>query len=270
MPEGAAGGPAVLYRTTVHPHRIKWDHEVTVVAIDLREVELRLVAGTQEPVSPGVPAERRPGLVPQADQADLVAVFNGGFLTRHGQLGMKVDGDTFLPPRPDACTVAIYGDGAVRVAPWTLLQATEKAISAYRQTPPCLVSGGALHPAIDDSVRPRLWSAAENGDTEIRRSALGVSASGRALFYGLGEWVTARELAEAMQAAGAVDAAQLDINWSYTKFLFFGRPSPGAPLEVVSTLIPKIKHTRKGHVGTPAERDFFYLKRRARGAAPRQ
>jgi hypothetical protein len=138
----------------------------------------------------------------------------------------------------------------------------------YRQTPPCLVSGGVLHPSIDDSVRPRIWSAAENGDVEIRRSALGVDASGRVLFYGLGEWVTARELAESMKAAGAVHAAQLDINWSYTKFLFFGRPSPGAELQVVSTLIPEIKHTRTGYVGKAAERDFFYLKRRAPLARP--
>jgi hypothetical protein len=81
------------------------------------------------------------------------------------------------------------------------------------------------------------------------------------LFYGLGEWVTVKALADAMRAVGAVNAAQLDINWSYTRFLFFGRPSPGEPLEVTSTLIPKIKHTRQGYVSNPSERDFFYLRR---------
>jgi hypothetical protein len=267
LPEGARGGPAVLVRTTAHPDTIKPHIYVAIVAIDLASVELRLVAGTIEPESKAVPPERRPGLVPAADQADLIAVFNGGFMVRHGHYGMMLDGDTFVSPRPDACTVALLRDGGLRIRTWTEIAPQAKALSAFRQTPPCLIEQGALHPQIDPDPRPRRWGAAESGDVEIRRSALGLDASGRVLFYGLGEWVTAKAIADAMKAAGAVDAAELDINWSYTRFLFFGRPSPKEPLQVVSTLIPKTKHAREGYVKTPSERDFFYLKR-AGGPAP--
>jgi hypothetical protein len=266
MPEGARGGPPVMVRTTLHPHSIKRHAYVAVVAVDLRRVDLRLVAGTLEPESKAVPPERRPGLVPAADQADLIAVFNGGFMARHGRYGMMLDGDTFVPPRPDACTVALYRDGGLRVRTWTELSATAATMSGFRQTPPCILEQGVLHPELDPDPRPRQWGAAENGETEIRRSALGLDASGQVLFYGLGEWVTVKALADAMKAAGAADAAELDINWSYTKFLLFGRPAPGEPPEVVSTLVPKTKHTRRGYVTAPAERDFFYLKRGGRGA----
>ena len=64
-------------------------------------------------------------------------------------------------------------------------------------------------------------------------------ASGRTLFYGMGEWMSARGLAESMKAAGAENAAEIDINWSYTRFLFFGHPAPGDPLQVTSALVPK-------------------------------
>ncbi|MCC6551912.1 MAG: phosphodiester glycosidase family protein [Polyangiaceae bacterium] len=269
MPEAAAAqspGDAVpaMLRTTLHPDRIKPHVYVAIVAVDLRRIDLRLVAGTLEPESTAVPSERRPGLVPAGDQPGLIAVFNGGFMARHGHYGMMLDGDTFVPPRPDACTVAFYRDGPLRIRTWTELAPTTAAMTmtAFRQTPPCLVEQGVLHPKLDPDPRPRKWGAAENGDTDIRRSALGLDATGQVLFYGLGEWVTAKMLADAMSAAGAASAAQLDINWSYTRFLFFGRPSPAEPLQVTSTLIPKIKHTKAGYVTNPSERDFFYLKRR--------
>lgn len=268
LPEGARGGPAVLVRTTAHPDTIKPHIYVAILAIDLSRVELRLVAGSIEPESKAVPPERRPGLVPAADQADLIAVFNGGFMVRHGQYGVMINSDTFVPPRPDACTVALARDGGVRIRTWTEIAPQVETLTAFRQTPPCLIEQGALHPQIDPDPRPRKWGAAENGDVEIRRSALGLDASGKVLFYGLGEWVTAKALADAMKAAGAVDAAELDINWSYTRFLFFGRPSPEAPLQVVSTLIPKTKHSLEGYVKKPSERDFFYLKRAAGSAPP--
>lgn len=257
MPEGAP----ILYRTTVHPHPSKWQVYAAIVAIDLRRAELRLVAGTLEPKSKTVPDERRPGLVPAEDQADLIAVLNGGFMSRHGGYGMKIGADVFLPPREDACTVALLADGGIRVGTWSALKGGEGSMTAYRQMPPCLIEQGAMHPTLLADPSTHKWGVSEQGEIEVRRSALGLDPSGRTLFYGVGEWITAKDLAAAMAAAGAVSAAEADINWSYTRFLFFGRPA-GGPLQVVSTLIPKMKYTLEGYVTKPAERDFFYLKRR--------
>jgi hypothetical protein len=174
---------------------------------------------------------------------------------------MMVDGDTFLAPRPDSCTVAIQKDRSIRIRTFTELTASLPDAFAYRQTPPCIIERGVFHPELGSEAKPRKWGAAEDGKTEIRRSALGIDASGSILLYGLGEDTTVKVLAEAMKAAGAEDAAQLDINWSYTRFLLYARPSKSAPPEITSTLIPKIKHTKKGYVTSPSERDFFYLTR---------
>ena len=233
-----------------------------IVAIDRRRVDLRYVAGTDEPRSVSVAKEHRPGLVPAADQADLLAVFNGGFMAKHGGWGVRVGADTFLPPKDEACTVAFVNDGSLQIRTWTTLAPAASSLVAFRQTPPCLLEQGAIHPLLESDPKTKRWGSSETGELTIRRSALGLDASGKTLFYGLGEWITARRLAEAMRAAGAVDAAELDINWSYTRFLLYGPPKPGEAPEVTATLVPKIKHPTKGYVVKPSDRDFFYLARR--------
>jgi hypothetical protein len=233
------------------------------VAIDLTRVALRAVAGTRQPLSSTVPPEHRPGLVPQQDLADLVAVMNGGFMTRHGGWGMMVGGEVIAPPKDDGCTVALLADGSVRIATYAKLGVAPEALTAYRQTPPCLVEQGAVNDALLGGEKPRAWGMSETGGVTIRRSALGVAGGGRTLLYGLGESVTPRQMAEAMRAAGAVSAAELDVNWSYTRFFLYGPgPTPDSPPEVTATLIPKLKHARGEYVKKPAERDFFYLVRR--------
>lgn len=260
-----AGG--VLFQSMVHPDSTKPHIDVALVAVDLRRVDLRLVAGTREPLSKTVPADRRPGLVPAADQARLLAVFNGGFMARHGGWGMMIGGEVFLPPREDGCTVALLDDGGVRIRTFSELGDAKAHMVAYRQTPPCLVERRAIYPALLGGAKPRRWGMSESGGIDIRRSAIGLADGGRTLLYGLGEWVTPRALAESMSAAGAVDAAELDVNWSFTRFILYGEPStPGDPPEVKGTLVPKIKYAADEYVHKPAERDFFYL---ARKPAPR-
>ncbi len=261
-PGAPAGSSAALYRSTVHPEPIKPFVYVAVVAIDLARVALTLVAGTDEPLAEQVPAERRGALVPTDQQAGLIAVFNGGFKARHGGYGMRLGPDLFVAPRADACAVGIEPGGGVLVAPWSAIAEREAALFAWRQTPPCLLDRGELHPDLEAEARTRRWGSAEGGDLEVRRSALGLAEGGRTLLYGLGEWTTAKALATAMKAAGAVSAAELDINWSYTFFLLFGHPAPGDPLQVTSALVPKTKFTPRRFVEKPAARDFFYLSRR--------
>jgi hypothetical protein len=266
VPAGV-GEPALLYRTTVHPDAVKRHVVVTVVAIDLQRVALRLVAGTLEPTSDSVPKEHRPGIVAPADLPELIAVLNGGFMTHHGGWGMGVGAETLAPPKPEGCTVALH-DGAVEVRTWSNLPSSHASpgatpLTSFRQTPPCLVERGDLQAALLGPEKPRAWGLSETGSVDIRRSALGVSQDGRTLFYGLGEEITPRALAGAMKAAGAFDAAELDVNWSYTRFLVYAPPtSPGAIPEVRATLIPKIKHAPRQYVAKPSERDFFYLVRR--------
>jgi len=256
---GAPASPMV--RTTVHPDRGNGHVYVAIVAVDLERVSVRLVAGTLEPLSETVPRERRPGLVPAADQTRLLAVFNGGFMVHHGQWGMSLGADTFLPLKPEGCSVVI-SDRAVEIRTHAALTTPPDERLAVRQTPPCLVERGAVNRALMGGEKPRAWGMSETGGIEIRRSALGTTADGRTLLYGLGESVTPREMAQSMRAAGAVDAAELDVNWSYTRFLFYAPAPDGREPQVTSTLIPKIKHGPGLYVRKASERDFFYLVRR--------
>ncbi|MCB9578260.1 MAG: phosphodiester glycosidase family protein [Polyangiaceae bacterium] len=248
--------PPLMLETTVHPHPFKKDVYAVVVAVDLRRVELALVAGTHEPESKAVPREERAGLVPEDRQADLLAVFNGGFKARHGGYGMMVDQQVYVPAKDDACTIALYQDGSVRIR--TFDQLAQADIRAYRQTPPCMVVDGELNEMLS-GWSARKWGMSIEGKDDIRRTALGVDESGQVLLFGIGEWIRPKELALAMQLAGAKNVAELDINWSYTRFLFFGHPEPNAPLQVTATLIPKLEHSKRGYVHKASYRDFFYL-----------
>jgi hypothetical protein len=149
----------------------------------------------------------------------------------------------------------------VHVATWARLAARDAELDAWRQAPPCLLENGTPNPLA--ARQPRKYATSIEGRLDVRRSALGVDAGGRVLFYALGEEIEPAALGVAMASAGAAGAAQLDINWSYTRFLLYGRPSPGAPPEVTATLLPKIQHSRLGYVQKPSARDFFYLAHRS-------
>ncbi len=250
-----------MVRTVVHPHAFKKFVYVAIVAIDLERVGVKLVAGTQEPESKSVPRDQRSGLVPAAEQSRLLAVFNGGFKARHGGYGMAVGSQVFIPPKKDhSCTVALY-DRRVRIGRFSELD--HAGLAAWRQTPPCLARQGQPSADLDNAWKRRRWGMNAKGKQDIRRSAVGTRDGGRVLLYGLGEWVTPRGLSRAMLAAGAEDVAELDINWSYTRFILFGASADAGPPRVSGTLIPEIKHRPGEYVSRPSTRDFFYLVQRA-------
>ncbi len=248
-----------MVKTIVHPHAFKRFLYVAVVAMDLSRLRVRLVAGTHEPESKTVPADHRPGLVPAGDQPRLLAVFNGGFKQKHGGFGMRVGDDEFAPPKPGACTFVLGKDDAARIGPWESVQGAAADAASWRQTPPCLLEAGQPNPDLKNEYKSRKWGMSAEGKTDIRRSAVGVDATGRILYFGLGEWLTAAELARAMQVAGARDAAELDINWSYTRFLMYSPGADAAALEPSSTLIADVKHARGEYTTKASARDFYYV-----------
>jgi hypothetical protein len=254
----AAEPPNLLFKTNVHPHKVSRFVVVTVVAIDLTRASVHLVAGTEDPVAPDVPKEQRSGLVPNDHQPALLAVFNGGYQTGHGRWGVKIDSRTFVPPRENGCTLALYRDGSARIRTWPALQSSEGEMAAFRQTPPCLVEEGQLHPDLD-AGRERAWGGRVPNIKTRNRSAVGVDRSGRILFFGFGDEAGPALLGEGMRYAGAVSAAQLDINYYWTRFLLFGKKAD--KLQVTSTLAPQMQHEATGYVARAASRDFFYVRR---------
>ena len=250
--------PSPFATTIIHPHKIKPFVIAAVVAIDLSRASLGLVAGVEEPLSDDVPRERRTGLVPKDQIATLLAAMNGGFKRRHGQHGLKIGADLFVPPKDDSCTIALTSSGALRIGTWSRLAANEADFAFYRQGPPCLVEDGSKNEETAGQWTVKKWGASETGDRDIRRSVLALSKDGETLYFGIGDWINPETLADAMVAVGVEAAVQLDINYSFTRFVLYGRGTDGEPV-ASSPLLPKLKFSTTEYWKEPSFRDFFFL-----------
>jgi hypothetical protein len=246
---------AIFAVTKIHPHPASRFIEVTVVAIDLTAASVQFMPGTEDLGGTKVPFAA--GFVPAQERSRLRAVFNGGFQPRHGRWGMKLGETTVVPPREDGCTLALYADGAIRLASWPKLAAAAgPELRAFRQTPPCLLEEGAVHPDLL-AGRDKAWKGQTPGIVTRRRSAVGLSESGFVLYFAIGIEAPPRLLAEALRAVGARSAAELDINWNWTRFLVYERDGTGKP-RVKASLAPG-EYGKNTYLERASERDFFYV-----------
>jgi hypothetical protein len=242
--------------TTVHPDPVKGFVEVAIVALDTSLLELELVAGTDEPENPSIGKDKRPGIVAPPHLPRLVIATNGGYKARHGRHGMRVGGDVFVPAKAESCTIARLADDRIHVGSWAKVANSEATLKWFRQGPACLIEGGVLHPDLAHEYGRKKWGAAEDGKKDIRRSAYALGPGG-ALYFAIGEWTTADLLAAGLRAAGVTDAVQMDINWSFTRFVLYERPGP-EPV-ATSPILEKLKFGPREYWQKASERDFFYL-----------
>ena len=250
----------LLFKTLVHPDVNRSWADLFVVAVSLDATLLHACAGKGEPkADPGTPAVTRTGRVAPDDLPLLLAAFNGGFMAEHGHYGMRVDGVNLLKPRPKSCTIIGYTNDSVQIATWDTVDGTESRMRWFRQTPACMYENNVMHVGLRQP-ETRLWGATLDGDTVIRRSAIGLDESRRVLFVGISNNTTARALAEGMHHAGAVDVAQLDVNWSYPKFLLYRQDEKGDL--VAQAPVDGFEFNPGEYVSKSAYRDFFYLTRK--------
>jgi hypothetical protein len=259
-----AGSP-ILFKTLIHPDRDRPWAEVFVVAVDLRQAELHLVAGSVEPIATVAESRKidRPAVIPKEHHEALLAAFNGGFKMEHGRWGMRVGDHTLIEAHKYGCTVALHKrtgheGGELEIAPWSDVESREKDLLWWRQTPPCMYRAGKRHGGLWDPDA-RGWGAALEGDTVIRRSAIGLDDKRTTLFVSVTNHTSAQALANAMHHAGAVDVAQLDVNWSFPKFVTFPKSDSGQREPV--SLFEGFKIEEGEYIREPARRDFFYLTR---------
>jgi hypothetical protein len=251
-----------MYKTLLHPDKNRSWAEVFVVAVDLRRAELFAVAGHHEPKTFEKDAQKykRRAAIPPEHHEELLGAFNGGFMTEHGYYGMKVDGVMLVKPRESACTITTYDDGQIEIATWKAIADKEPSMSWYRQAPGCMYERGKMHVglAAPDS---RAWGATLDGETVIRRSAVGINEARDVLYVGISNHTTAKAIAEGMHHAGAADVAQLDVNWSYPKFVLF-EPGEAGPERKAVPLAPGFEFSEDEYIRKRAIRDFFYILRK--------
>ena len=258
-----AGEPPRMYKTLLHPDKNRSWAEVFVVAIDLKQVLLYPVLGTQEPQpdSDEARAYQRDGKIPTDRQTTLLAAFNGGFMTEHGGYGMKLDGVTIAKPKPRACAIAYYKDDSLRIGSWSELAGAEADMLWFRQTPECMWEHDKLHAGLQAGAGLKKWGSTVDGETVIRRSAIGLNADRSVLYVAITNHTSARVLADGLHHAGASDVAQLDVNWSYPKFVTFEPIGHTQVLHPVA-LAPGFEFSDDEYLRKKEKRDFFYILRK--------
>ncbi len=251
-----------LLKTFVHPDGNRSWSVVAVVAVDLSAVELHAVPGRYEPERKTKEAKAydKRAVVPDEHRERLIAAFNGGYKSTHGDYGMKVDGVVFQPARALCCVVARLEDGSYLIRDWDAVKEQEPQMQWWRQTPICMYDEGAPHPAL--AMKKLGWGASSvSGTTVIRRSAIGLDQDKKVLFIGIGDAVTGHAMGTAMHHAGAHFVAQLDVNFSFPKFLLYQHKEPGKPDLQAVPLTKNFEYADDQYVGSQSARDFFYLTR---------
>ena len=253
------GGQTVAYRTRLFPDRSRLYYaEAVVVAFDLNATRLHFALGKDEPKS--LVQVDRTGKIPDEDLklGHLLAAFNGGFLAQHGSFGAMSNGITLLPPRDGLATIAMYDDGQVKLGAWGREIITDTHLVSWRQNGPLLIDHGQINPETTVGL-PRDWGYSVNGETVVWRSALGISADRRTLYYVAGPNLTLPILAKAVAATGAQFAMQLDINDYWVFFCTF-YPDAQDPTHIETRelhLVMRYKNRDRYLKGF--ERDFFYI-----------
>ncbi|MCL4562767.1 MAG: phosphodiester glycosidase family protein [Chloroflexi bacterium] len=212
-----ASGRTVAYRAFLQPDPLRDYAVVAVIAFDLQTTRLNYVLGTEEPISDA--RITRTGEIPkdQVKPGILLAIFNGGFKTRHGKFGVAVNSTTLVPLKDGLGTLAIYRDGQVRLGAWgTGLTASPDQI-VLRQNGPLVVQHGVVNPLVMEAA-PEIWGYTIKETAPIWRSGVGLSADGRTLYYFAGPSLTLPAFAHAIAGSGASDAIQLDINNYWVHF----------------------------------------------------
>jgi hypothetical protein len=228
---------------------------VTLVQMDMSKLQLHSVAGTVEPG--GKAGKPGPGVIPRdiQDSGTLVAAFDGGFQYRDGQYGMIVGDTTYLPLKNDLATLVGHADGRIEIVKYEG-QALGTDVVFVRQNCPMLIEHGVVE-ARNDANR-QLWGRTITSDIYTWRTGIGITAKGN-LVFAVGNALVPQTLADALSAAGAVDAMQLDINPNWVRFNVFDHYASGA---YVSTPIMKGISDGSQSYLHGYKKDFFFVTKR--------
>lgn len=259
-PADGEAPPSPFYETFVRPDEERPYAKVLLVAMDMRQLEVGMEAGSEDPKPlTGPPGT---GRVPRdpAVYTRIAAAFNGGFKTEHGNYGMMLNKRVLLPPVAGAATVILTKDGRVGMGSWGtnatvggIHDVAAADIQSFRQN---------LDPLVDhDKVNPQgrwQWGFVLPGTSmQTERSGICVTNAGH-MMYAWGDDTSATSLGKAMQMAGCVYGMHLDMNPHHTGFMytniteFKGR-------QYKSELLTREMEIDTDRYLLYAPKDFFYM-----------
>jgi hypothetical protein len=198
LPLARRGSEACLYRTVVRPDPLRPYARAVVVAMDMRQLELGIVSGTEIPKpSAGPPGEGR--LAGDRDALRrVVAVFSGGRAEPGERFGMQAGGRLLVPPLPEKTAIVELALGETLVGSWPFGSDVPEDVVGFRQ------GTGAL---LDANGRPRVETSGSAFDVRAR-SGLCATPAGH-LYYAFGERLDRQALASTFSQAGCAVAVEL-------------------------------------------------------------
>jgi hypothetical protein len=238
------GGAAPMLVTSFRPDPSYPQMVAGVAWIDHTRTSVALYPGRYEPPNDGSQLAE----VPPQLRSGLLATFNSGFKLEDSGGGFVSQGHVYAPLKDGQATLIAYSDGTVDVRTWTGGPDPGPGIVFARQNLPLILENGRLNPQLSNDS---LWGATLGNAVRVWRSGVGVDAHGN-LLYAAADIQTAQSLAGILQRAGAVRAMELDINYEWTTFNFYG--AFGA--DDATKLLPGMSRPATRYL-SPDDRDFF-------------
>jgi hypothetical protein len=241
-----------MYAAYLRPDAVHTSLTAGLVWMDPRVIDLRLVAGSQQPGGGGW-VDQAPLSADQRRR--LLATFNAGFRLADGWGGYYAAGRTGRQLVDNAASFVINKDGSATVAKWGRDVTMTASVYAVRQNLSLILDGGLVTPEVFHNSM-RSWGATLRNEVLVWRSGMGVTRSG-ALVYAAGPGLSIESLADILKHAGAVRAMELDINSTWVSFISF-KPVTGA--EPTPNNGFKLLPTMSGDAGRylgASTRDFF-------------
>ncbi len=260
LPAGTEKPPAYFYRTSIRPDPKRPYSEVLLIAMDMRQLELGMQAGFEDPKPTiGPPGDGRLPDDP-AVYRRIVATFNGAFKTTHGAYGMMVNRRVLLPPVKGGASVVVTDSGEVGLGSWPDSFEIPKNLVSFRQNLDPLVEDGVANP-----TGRNLWGWQLEGESVMtHRTALCVTSAGH-LYYAWGDEIDGATLGRALRQAGCSYGIHLDMNPAHTGFVFMDVLNPFKQKAQLRMADMGMKIALDKYVrGAP--KDFFYVL--VRDAAP--
>ena len=253
-PGGAEMTPPLFFETLVRPDPSLPRASVRLVAMDMRQLEIRVEAGFDEPRP--VTGARGSGRLPEGPlAARVVAAFAGGKPHGAGEVGMIVDRRVLVPPSPGAPTLATLRDGRAALGSWPFGPELpgESDYVSIRQSPLALIEGGS----------PVKGASADR----VERAALGRTRDGH-LVYAWSAEISADAITKALELARCEAAMHLSTSPGRAGFAFV-RSGAEDPAGYKAELFTPAMSVGARQIAGSSPVDLFYLLLRdARPSAP--
>jgi hypothetical protein len=199
--------PPYFYRTVIRPDPQRPYAELSLIAFDMRQLELRMQAGYEDPKPlTGPPGEGYIARDPEVLRR-VVATFNGAFKTTHGAYGMMVDRRVLVPPVSKAASVVTDDEGDTGFGTWPAAREIPAHVQSFRQNLDPLVEGGVANP----TGRSKWGTELATGSVLTERTAICLTRA-RQIYYAWGRELSGITLSHALEQAGCEYAVHLDMN----------------------------------------------------------